>query len=65
MELGVGFEEVSGYGFHHFVSPIQGEEKLILDVYLGLRAGRFTPGYHISGFQPARSRGEKTFWRGE
>jgi len=35
-----------------FVSPLQGYEDLILDLYLGLRAARFTPGYHITGFQP-------------
>jgi hypothetical protein len=34
------------------VSPLQGYGNLILDVYLGLRAGRSTPGYHIAGFQP-------------
>jgi hypothetical protein len=34
------------------VWPLQGQEYFGLDVYLGLRAGRFTPGYHIMGFQP-------------
>jgi len=24
-----------------------------LDIDLGLRAGRFTPGYHMTGFQPS------------
>jgi hypothetical protein len=34
------------------VIPLQGGEDLILDVYLGLRAARFTPGFNIPGFQP-------------
>ncbi len=35
-----------------FVPPLQGWKTMILDVFLGLRATRFTPGYHIAGFQP-------------
>jgi hypothetical protein len=34
------------------VSPLQGEKDFSLDLYLGLRAGRFTPGCHMTGFQP-------------
>jgi hypothetical protein len=35
-----------------FAPPLQGGKNMILDFYLGLRAERFTPGYHIAGFQP-------------
>ncbi len=44
---------------HCLDSPLHGEADLILDVYLGLRAGRFSPGYHIIGFQPANWTGLK------
>ena len=35
------------------VWPLQGRRKLFGNVYLGLRASRFTPGCHMTGFQPA------------
>ncbi|MEO8429618.1 MAG: hypothetical protein ABI651_21210 [Verrucomicrobiota bacterium] len=35
-----------------FVPPLQGGE-VCGDGCLGLRAGRFTPGYHMTGLQPA------------
>ena len=35
------------------VPPIQGGADLLGDLHLGLRALRFTPGCHITGFQPA------------
>jgi hypothetical protein len=34
------------------VSPLQGLKGLILEFYLGLRASRFTPGFHMAGLQP-------------
>jgi len=33
---------------------LTGLEDLFAVVYLGLRAGRSTPGYHITGFQPCK-----------
>ena len=37
------------------VPPLQGRRGLLGDVYLGLRAARFTPGFHMTGFQPCYS----------
>ena len=34
------------------VPPLQGGRGLRLDLHLGLRAGRSTPGFHRTGFQP-------------
>jgi hypothetical protein len=34
------------------VSPLQGFKNFLQTLTLGLRAGRFTPGFHITGFQP-------------
>ena len=45
--------EVGGVCLVGFVWPLQGRRELFGNVYLGLRASRFTPGCHISGFQPA------------
>ncbi len=47
------------------VPPIQGGGEwlgegvlvLVMVLVLGLRAGRSTPSYHISGFQPSRNSG--------
>jgi AbrB family looped-hinge helix DNA binding protein len=38
--------------FTPHVPPIQGGRESFWDVDLGLRAMRFTPGFHITGFQP-------------
>ena len=43
--------ESNGIGAR-FVPPLQGE-RLTGFSFLGLRAARSTPGYHIAGFQPA------------
>lgn len=48
-----GIEFYVGNRGVRFVPPIQGGEDLILDDFLGLRATRFTPGFHITGFQPS------------
>jgi hypothetical protein len=44
-----------------FVPPLQGGRERFGDgiLVLGLRAGRSTPSYHISGFQPAGQSGPK------
>jgi len=42
-----------------FVSPLQGGMKLLVDLNLGLRAERFTPGFHRTGFQPSTLPGPK------
>src|SRR5260370_37230516 len=39
--------------------PCRAGEGLILTVYLGLRAARFTPGFHMAGFQPGNVQGPK------
>ena len=48
-----GIELDRGSSGVDIVPPSQGGEDLILDIDPGLRAVRFTPGCHISGFQPS------------
>ena len=40
--------------FRWVCRALSGRENLFGDVDLGLRALRFTPGYHMTGFQPSK-----------
>jgi hypothetical protein len=50
-----------GCGYDGSVPPLQGGGCLWRDVYPGLRAARFTPGYHIAGLRPCVSERKDAF----